>query len=467
MNCRRLTALLLLLLSAGHCMAADRLVLRAGVPVEQALEQLRAAGLKLVYSSVMVPATLIVAVDLHGDDPVALARDILRPHGLRLRALGSGLYAVVADQAINQILLTVRVVDRSDHQPVYGARVEIKGQGYVGWTDADGRCRTPLTGVGPRAIRISANGFETKLIPVPESSATATDVEVPLTASDPPLEEVTVVASRYSFDESTTTPFTLERAAIIAQPKVGEDALQSIARLPGVAFSGFSGKPNIRGGETGETLILLDGMPIREPYHLPEYNSAFSAMDENVIARLTTYTGPLPARYGNRLAAVIDLESVATDVPARRAVALSSFNARARVGSEPTADQRLAWMASARVGTLGKWLNKAAPDIGTPTSSDAFLKAQTVLSNGTEVNARGLYTRSRLTFDDTAVAEHAVLDSDAQYAWLSAHRSFDNQAEVGALLGYSNIESQRRGNVAGGLTTAGSLRDARSSQLWE
>jgi outer membrane receptor protein involved in Fe transport len=467
MKCRRLTALLLLLLGAGNAMAADRLVLRAGVPVEQALEQLRAAGLKLVYSSVMVPAALTVVAEMHGDDPVALARDVLRPHGLRLRALGSGLYAVVADQAASQSLLTVRVIDRRDQQPVYGARVEVKGQGYVGWTDSDGRCRAPVAGAGPRAIRISASGFETTLIPLPDARTAATDVEVPLTPSDPTLEEITVVASRFSFDESTTTPFTLERATIIAQPKVGEDALQSIARLPGVAFSGFSGKPNIRGGESGETLVLLDGMPIREPYHLPEYNSAFSAMDENLIARLTTYTGPLPARYGNRLAAVVDLESVATDAPTRSAIGLSSFNARARIGSEPAAGHPVAWLASGRVGTLGKWLNKAAPDIGKPATSDAFFKAQSTLENGTEVSARGLYTRSRFQFDDAEVGEHAVLHSDAQYAWLSAHRSLDSLGEYGAMLGYSNIDNQRRGNVAGGLTTAGSLRDVRSAHLWD
>jgi outer membrane receptor protein involved in Fe transport len=467
MMCRRTLVLLLLPLIAGNALAADRFVLRAGLQVEQALEQLRAGGLKLVYSSALVSATLVIGSEMRGDDPVEVARALLKPHGLRLRALGTGLYAVVTDQELADRRLAVRVVDERDQQPIRGARVEIQGQGYVGWTGIDGRLRAPLPGTRPRAIRVSASGFETTLIPVTDTSAAGADVEVPMTASDPPLEQVTVVASRYTFGEAISIPFTLEQATIIAQPKVGEDALQAIARLPGVAFSGFSGKPNIRGGEAGETLVLLDGMPIREPYHLPEYNSAFSAMDENLIARLTTYTGPLPARYGNRLAAVIDLESVAPDLPSRHAVAVSSFNARARVGSARPVDQEIAWLASGRVGTLSKWLSKAAPDLGKPSSTDAFVKAQTTLVNGTELSARGLLASSRFRFEDTDVGERAVLDSDAQYAWLRAHRSFNSTGELGALVGFSNIDNLRRGNVAGGLTTTGSLRDVRSARMWD
>jgi outer membrane receptor protein involved in Fe transport len=466
MRGRQIPAVLLLLCAWG-AQAAQSFVLQQGVPLEHALEQLRASGLRLVYSSVMVPSHLTVMTEVRGDDPVAVARQLLRPHGLRLRSLGAGLLAVVAEDASSEVRITGRVTNSLDQQPIHGARVEVEGQGYVGWTGADGHFHAPITARSARAIRISAAGYESTSLPLGQELSLARPMEVSLTPFEAQLEQVTVVASRYDFNAGARAPFTLERATIIAQPKVAEDALQAIARLPGVAFSGVSGKPNVRGGESNETLVLLDGMPIREPYHLPDYNSAFSILDENLIARLTTYTGPLPAQFGNSLAGVMELESVAPDLPSRRALALSSFNARLRVGSDAQGDTGLSWLASGRSGMLGHWLPKAAPDVGKPSSKDAYLRVQHVSDGGARMQAHALLSGSRFEFADPDVGEFALLHSDATYAWLSARRALEPDLEVGALLGHTRIDSLRAGDVAGGLVTQGSLRDTRRSRLWD
>src|SRR6185436_9330415 len=69
-----------------------------GQSVQAVIEALRAAGTPFVYSSSLLPPTLIVSVEPTATEPLELARDILAPHGLTLRAEG-GAWLVVRAEA--------------------------------------------------------------------------------------------------------------------------------------------------------------------------------------------------------------------------------------------------------------------------------------------------------------------------------------------------------------------------------
>ncbi|MCC6170784.1 MAG: TonB-dependent receptor plug domain-containing protein [Gammaproteobacteria bacterium] len=75
--------------------AAQPLQIPAGVPVAEALELLRAAGLDLVYSDRLVRPELRVEADPGPGSPEEVAARVLAPHGLRLEAVRAGRYAVV------------------------------------------------------------------------------------------------------------------------------------------------------------------------------------------------------------------------------------------------------------------------------------------------------------------------------------------------------------------------------------
>ena len=66
----------------------------AGKPVQEVLDEFRAGGLELVYSTRLVPPTLKVAGEPLFRQPVPLIREILEPHGLTLRDV-DGVYFVV------------------------------------------------------------------------------------------------------------------------------------------------------------------------------------------------------------------------------------------------------------------------------------------------------------------------------------------------------------------------------------
>lgn len=60
----------------------------------------------------------------------------------------------------------------------------------------------------------------------------------------------------------------------------------------------------IRGGAPTEHTVLVDGIPIFQPFHLV---SLFSVVPADVVLRHDLYTGGVPAAYAGRLGAVLDL----------------------------------------------------------------------------------------------------------------------------------------------------------------
>ena len=91
------------------------------------------------------------------------------------------------------------------------------------------------------------------------------------------------------------------------------DVLRAVELLPGVvSTSDFSSAFNVRGGSADQNLILLDGFPIFNPFHL---GGLFSVFNADAIARAELLAGGFGAEYGGRVSSVLNVESdaAATD----------------------------------------------------------------------------------------------------------------------------------------------------------
>ena len=141
--------------------------------------------------------------------------------------------------------------------------------------------------------------------------------------------------------------------------------MRTLGRLPGMAQGGLSAQSNIRGGETGELLTLLDGFPLREAFHLPAYHDVFGVLDPELIGEAEVYTGGFPVRYGNRMGGVFDLRTIDADAAPHTALGLSVFNAMAR-SSGVLEGPDLDWLAMARVGTLKPFIRAFADECRQP-----------------------------------------------------------------------------------------------------
>ncbi len=83
------------------------------------------------------------------------------------------------------------------------------------------------------------------------------------------------------------------------------DILRGLQMLPGVSSVGEAANGvNIRGGTTDQNLMLLDGAPIFNPTHM---FGLFSAFPSEAVSGFDLYKGNVPARFGGRAAAVLDV----------------------------------------------------------------------------------------------------------------------------------------------------------------
>ena len=120
------------------------------------------------------------------------------------------------------------------------------------------------------------------------------------TSSSPPA------ATRSPSDVPEVHTF-LSQQEVDALPRLADDALKAVHRLPGAASNGLAGLAHMRGGDTNETLVMLDGLPLYEPFHLQAAaESVQRARRAHRRAGSTCYAGGFTAEYGDRMSAIID-----------------------------------------------------------------------------------------------------------------------------------------------------------------
>jgi hypothetical protein len=313
-----------------------------------------------------------------------------------------------------------------------------------------------LVGPGLYTIVAASGPLSGGVAPAPDTRSQPTRTE---------LAAIIVSTSRYSLDHSAAASLVrIGGELLAAHPVLGEDAIRAVGRLPGIAQDGLSAQSSIRGGESGEVLILLDGFPLRQAFHLPGYQSVFGVLDPGLIANADVFTGGFPARYGNRMAGVFDLETIgATDEP-RTALGLSVFNAMVRRGGQLGGAD---WLAAGRVGTLKPFIDTFAHDAGKPTYADAYARAGFGDTASLRVTANLLWSRDELSIAREGHGEQAQIESRSRYLWLRADRHWGDAVRGSLWLGHSRVHASRIGSIIDPDFAIAAVNDRRSSEYRE
>ena len=169
---------------------------------------------------------------------------------------------------------------------------------------------------GRYTLTVTRIGFREHREQVGVDEAT-TEVDVVMAAEAIVVGGITVEAERSRaktrFEESAgITVQEIEAADLKSIPVLIEaDPLRAIEVLPGVTtVSDFSGSFNVRGGSADQNLILLDGVPIFNPFHL---GNIFSVFNADMVDRVELQSGGFPAEYGGRVSSVLTVASDAGD----------------------------------------------------------------------------------------------------------------------------------------------------------
>jgi hypothetical protein len=247
--------------------------------------------------------------------------------------------SILAAQVPATGVISGRVATRLDSAtvaPAAGAAVSLVGTARLVTTGVDGRFlfdRVP-PGVFTLRVRLLGHRITERAIRVAAGDTVSVDIELGVEARL--LSPVRVDADATDLETFLTRPnvatVTVSAAAMEGIPTLGEpDVARVVQLLPGVvARNDYNTSLNVRGGDADQNLILLDGHPIYNPFHV---GGLFSTFMDATVGGIELLTGAFPARYGGRLSSVLDVRSADEARPGMQASAdISVLAATARLG---------------------------------------------------------------------------------------------------------------------------------------
>lgn len=203
-----------------------------------------------------------------------------------------------------------KVFDKETGKPVDYANVYVDEESLGSLTDEEGFYN--ITGVteGEHVLSFTSIGYDsigvaftmrkgqviTQSLYVNTASVTLGDVVV---SGKKQVKKKKILVSTVRL-----TPMDLK-----ALPSTGGEAdiAQYLPVLPGVIFSGDQGgQLYIRGGSPIQNMILLDGVPIYNPFHSIGF---FSVFETETIRSIDVMTGGFNAEFGGRISAIVDIKT--------------------------------------------------------------------------------------------------------------------------------------------------------------
>jgi hypothetical protein len=286
------------------------------------------------------------------------------------------------------------------------------------------------------------------VVPARESKRAPTAAPaVPADPREEPIADVVVTASRYSLasDVPEVHAF-LSHDELEALPRLAEDALKAVHRLPGAASNGLAGLAHMRGGDANETQVLLDGLPLYEPFHLRLLQSPASVLDERIIDGLDVYAGGFTSEYGDRMSAIIDARSLRPAADAYYELGLSLMHTNA-LASHRFADGRGQWLASIRRSNLGDVADILNSDLGEPKYVDGFGRVDYEWSPSTRGSLHLLLANDDAEITNSAGTEHAIAKYSNAYLWGTLTHEWSNRLNTTALVSFTDVSAERKAEV--------------------
>ena len=303
------------------------------------------------------------------------------------RAQTAAVRGFVTDAADGQALIGASVV----LTPISGGAASGSVRGAA--TDTDGFYAIAGIATGRYALRAASVGYAPRLDTLDLAAGTL-GLDVALEPAG--LGEAVVEGQRASGAADVDAGLQRIRPVDVRSvpaPDVSGDLANYLVSLSGVVTSGDrGGQLFIRGGEPTQNQVLLDGIPVFQPFHVLGFYSAFPA---DLLQTADLYAGGYDAGFGGQLSSVLDV-SARTGSLRRFAASASAapFVASASVEG-PLVRDRVSLLASARVSTVEQIAARYVSDPLPFAFGDLFAKAYYTPSTTSRLSLTALRTWDR------------------------------------------------------------------------
>jgi hypothetical protein len=335
-----------------------------------------------------------------------------------LRTLAQGETIVVGEASQNpgkQATLSGRVLDASNGEPVAGAVLQLKPSGDHAVTEANGRFRL-IAPAGDYTLEISYLGYENFTANLRLRGDGERDFR--LAEASVALEQITVTDTRSDGNVREVLPG-VEQLSIVQMERqakfLGEtDVLRSLQSVSGVTSVGEGASGfNVRGGNTDENLMLMDGNLVFNPVHALGF---FSLFHPDMVQGVTLYKGGVPSKYGGRLSSVLDVrlrEGNDQRVSAKGGVGIATSRL---VLEGPIVKNKASFIVGARASYVD-WMLKQTNNVDLRKSEaffyDLTAKADARLTKTTKFGFTAFNTHDDFQFADEVKFEYATTSANA------------------------------------------------------
>lgn len=390
------------------------------IPLDSALSEFTAAtGLRFIYeSNHLRDLRVTLAVT---DTPVEEILDrLLEQNNLtfikekdRLRIIAVYKYSGVRGTVTNA----------RTGEPLEAVNVFLQGSGYGCSTDHKGGYEIrPVAGkkynlifqmLGYKPGRIAIDLRKTDLL-VQNFRLEPNVLKIPGVTVEAPRAIKVDELSRYSIRSNQ-----LSMTASQGQ----KDVFAAIQMMPGVvATSEMKSNLYIRGGNSDQNLLLLDGGIIYNPFH---FSGILSAFDVDAIESVDFFAGGFPAEYGGRLSAVMDLQVRRGQDHYTGQLDLSPLSVKL-LGEGPIG-RRGNVLVSARKSYVSA-IARTIGDRVEPDFSDGIAQLEFRPSAKERITLSGFYGQDQVRLQKTREAQD--LQSENLSTALNYHRVFNHKVET-------------------------------------
>ena len=350
------------------------------------------------------------------------------------------------------------VLDRETRAPLPGVNIAVEGTTTGTITDADGLFEMLNLPNGTYTLTFSMIGYRSDRVSnIDLGEDAVVDIGVfELTRESIPLNEIVVTPGRFSIMGAADLSRQVLSSEDLKNMSWAEDITRAVARLPGISSSDYSSKFTIRGGESDEVLLTLDGMELYEPFHQRDYSGGlFSIIDIETIDGIDLMTGGYSAEYGNRLSGVFNMRTKSIPQGQRHtSLGLSMINARFYTDGS-FGNGKGSYILSARRGmldalfTLVSAAEEATIDQGsTPSFYDLMGKLEYELSPKHRVSFHALRAGDRTKVVDVEGDNFDKNDNrfGNTYGWLTLNSNHSTRLFSRTLLYAGWISHDRNGS---------------------
>ena len=200
------------------------------------------------------------------------------------------------------------VVDESG-AALPSANVWVRGTTLGVVTDSTGRFELRVdTRETPYVIVASSIGYERAQATVTVRTSNPDPVKLQLQKNVIEIDEVVVSTSTYTtgIEEGVT----LDPFDVVTTPGAAADVFRAVQTFPGVSAVDKGSGLFVRGGNTSETVTLIDHATVTHPYKYESpTTSTFGTLPPFLVEGTSFSAGGFSARYGNALSGVLDMTS--------------------------------------------------------------------------------------------------------------------------------------------------------------